>query len=78
LGETLNFYEGQTCFIRATVEIIRQFESPSPPVAALTLLAGTPAPIFTGMIGGAGRDATPLRTVAGRADSPPPRGCGTA
>jgi len=53
LGETLNFYEGQTCSIRATVEIIRQFESPSPPVAALTLLAGTPAPTFTGMIGAA-------------------------
>jgi heme exporter protein CcmB len=30
-----------------------KFESPSPTVAALTLLAGTPAPTFTGMIGAA-------------------------
>jgi|GEM_PF-2012698 heme exporter protein CcmB len=30
-----------------------KFESPSPPVAALTLLAGMPAPTLTGMIGAA-------------------------
>jgi hypothetical protein len=54
LGETLNFYEGQTCSIRATVEIIRQIREPVPTRGGVDAAGGhAPAPTLTGMIGAA-------------------------